>query len=56
MQNNRADILHQLDEYITDLQQVRTAIDKGDLTTLKELFSAAATIRKGLNWGEIGWK
>lgn len=49
MQNNRTDILHQLDEYITNLQKVRTAINKGDLTTLRELFSAATTIRKGLN-------
>lgn len=49
MQNNRADILQQLDEYLADLQSVRAAIDKGDLTTLKNLFSKAATVREGLN-------
>ena len=49
MQNNRGDIVHQLDEYLADLQAVRDAIDQGDLATLKELFSTAARTRQGLN-------
>nr|BAJ41482.1 prephenate dehydrogenase [Lactiplantibacillus paraplantarum] len=56
MQNNQTDILQQLDEYLADLQMVRDAIDKGDLATLKNLFSEAAMVRQSLNRGEIACK
>lgn len=49
MQNNRTDILQQVDGYITDLQAVRSTIAKRDWDSLQKFFSTAATTRKNLN-------